>query len=237
MTRNQIAIKLKEIANAHRQVRTAKVVKADYFLNNEIKDVVYPAVWFTMGNVDISGKEKVVTVLVTVADIIHHPENQTRVLDVHSDTERIADDLLSQIDWDLHEWHLERSTSYEYFEDSYADELAGVTFSIELKFPFTYDSCTLPSTYDLPDGEFIIINRNRMSKIVDFIVGTGQPMVQGATTYQNNLLTVPPLVFIDGLILTYNVRTDRRYIIHNSTTKQITITGGVNEEENVQIYI
>jgi hypothetical protein len=48
---------------------------------------------------------------------------------------------------------------------------------------------------------------------------------------------VPPLVFIDGLILTYQVRSDRRYISFNLGTKTITIHGGVNEGENVQIYI
>ena len=77
-----------------------------------------------------------------------------------------------------------------------------------------------------------------MSKIVDFIVGAGQPMEQDDTEYQNNNLTVPPLVFIDGLILTYQVRNDRRYISHSAFTKTITINnGGVNEGENVQVYI
>jgi hypothetical protein len=76
-----------------------------------------------------------------------------------------------------------------------------------------------------------------MSKIIDFIVGTGAAMDQGETEYQNNGLVVPPLVFIDGLILTYQVRSDRRYISHNATTKTITINGGVNEGENVQIYL
>ena len=42
---------------------------------------------------------------------------------------------------------------------------------------------------------------------------------------------------IDGLILTYQVRNDRRYISYNSGTKTITINGGVNNGENIQIYI
>ncbi len=76
-----------------------------------------------------------------------------------------------------------------------------------------------------------------MSKVIDFIGGSGEPMEQDDTYFQNNSLVVPPLVFIDGLILTYQVRSDRRYISFNSGTKTITIHGGVNEGENVQIYI
>ena len=76
-----------------------------------------------------------------------------------------------------------------------------------------------------------------MSKIIDFIVGAGEPMEQDDTDFTNNSLVVPPLVFIDGLILTYQVRNDRRYISYNSGTKTITINGGVNNGENIQIYI
>ncbi len=238
MTRNQIAKKLQEIAQSHRQVRTAKVVRADYFLNNEIKDVSYPAVWFTMNGVEIREKSKIVNVIVTVADIIHHPENQNRVMEVQSDMERVADDMVAQINWGKQEWTLVRSTSYEFFEDSYEDELAGVTFQLQLEFPFVYDACDLPSDYELPNGNFVYINTNRFMTVVDFIVGTGQPMTDGATDYQNNLLTVPPFVFIGGQLLTYQTRTDRRYVSHNANTKTITVhNGGVLDGEHVFIII
>lgn len=233
MTRNQIAIKLKNIAAAHRQVRTTKVVNPDYFLHNEVKDVTYPAVFMTMGNSSTEGKIKTHTVQVTVADVVLH----TTEMEVQSDMEQIANDLVGQIAWDKQPWRFTRSTTFEFFEDRFEDIVAGVTFSIDLEVPFLYDVCDLPSNYELPDHEIIIIE-SRMSKIVDFIVGAGQPMEQDDTEYQNNNLTVPPLVFIDGLILTYQVRNDRRYISHNAYTKTITINnGGVNEGENVQIYI
>lgn len=233
MTRNQIAIKLKNIAAAHRQVRTTKVVNPDYFLHNEVKDVTYPAVFMTMGNSSTEGKIKTHTVQVTVADVVLH----TTEMEVQSDMEQIANDLVGQIGWEKQPWRFTRSTTFEFFEDRFEDIVAGVTFSIDLEVPFLYDVCDLPSNYELPDHEIIIIE-SRMSKIVDFIVGAGQPMEQDDTEYQNNNLTVPPLVFIDGLILTYQVRNDRRYISHNAYTKTITINnGGVNEGENVQIYI
>ena len=233
MTRNQISTKLKNIAAAHRQVRTAKVVNPDYFLHNEVKDVTYPAVFMTMGNSSTEGKIKTHTVQVTVADVVLH----TTEMEVQSDMEQIANDLVGQIGWEKQPWRFTRSTTFEFFEDTFEDIVAGVTFAVDLEVPFLYDVCDLPSNYDLPDHEITIIE-SRMSKIVDFIVGAGQPMEQDDTEYQNNNLTVPPLVFIDGLILTYQVRNDRRYISHNAGTKTITINnGGVNEGENVQIYI
>jgi hypothetical protein len=233
MTRNQIAIQLKKIATDHRQIRTAKVVNADYFLHNEVKDVTYPAVFMTMGNSATEGKIKTHTVQVTVADIVLH----TTELEVQSDMEQVANDLLGQIGWDKQPWRFTRSTTFEFFEDKFEDIVAGVTFSIDLEVPFLYDVCDLPSNYELPENDTIFINPSRMSKIIDFIVGNGEPMEQDDTTFQNNSLVVPPLVFIDGLILTYQVRSDRRYISFNSGTKTITINGGVNNGENIQIYI
>jgi hypothetical protein len=233
MTRNQIAIQLKKIATDHRQIRTAKVVNADYFLHNEVKDVTYPAVFMTMGNSTTEGKIKTHTVQVTVADIVLH----TTELEVQSDMEQVANDLVGQIGWEKQPWRFTRSTTFEFFEDKFEDIVAGVTFSIDLEVPFLYDVCDLPSNYELPDNDTIFINPSRMSKIIDFIVGNGEPMEQDDTTFTNNSLVVPPLVFIDGLILTYQVRSDRRYISYNSGTKTITINGGVNNGENIQIYI
>lgn len=236
MTRNQIAIELKKIAENHRQIRTAKVVNPDYFLHNEVKDVTYPAVFMTMGNSSTEGKIKTHNVLVTVADIVLH----TTEMEVQSDMEQVANDLVGQIGWDKQPWRFTRSTTFEFFEDKFEDIVAGVTFSIDLEVPFLYDVCDLPSDYVLPDGDFIAVESyliKRTNKVADFIVGAGAAMEQDDTEYQNNLLTVPPLVFIDGLILTYQVRNDRRYISHNSTTKTITIHGAVNEGENVQIYL
>lgn len=235
MTRNQIAVKLKEIGSSHRQVRTCEVVEPDYFLDNEVKDVQYPAVWFTLGATSVIEKRKTVSLLITIADIIRHPNKLQ--LETQSDCELIADDLISQLDWDKHEWNLQRNSAYEYFEDDFGDECAGVTVSVDLDFPFTYDNCALPSDYELPNGNFVYINTNRFMSVADFIVGTGQPMEDGEVEYQNNLLTVPPFVFIDGLLITYNTRSDRRYIVHDATDKKISIIGGVNSGENVRIII
>lgn len=239
MTRNQIAAKLKTIAADHRQVRTAKVVSPDYFLDNSDKDVLYPAVWITMNDVSVVEKQKTVSVILTIADIIHHPDTANRIdMEVQSDMELIADDLISQIAWGKHEWDYSRNSSYTYFTDTLADEVAGLTVNIDLEFPFAYDACDLPSEYDLPNGNYVYINTNRFMTVYDFIVGTGTPLEDGDTELQNNLFVVPPFVFIGGQLLGYTNTTDRRYVTHNATTKTITINnGGVLDSESVYIII
>jgi len=235
MTLNQIIKKLIEIASGHKMVRTAKHVKAEDFIVFDYKDVEYPAVWYTLNTSSITGKEKTYQILVTIADI-HHVENMDE-LEMQSDCEQIGHDLLAQVGWDLQEWVMERSFNFEYFRQGQEDILAGVTFEMSLKPPIIYNACQVPSDYELPNGNFVYINTNRFMTIADFIVGAGQPMIQGDTQYQNNQLTIAPFVFIDGILQTYVVRSDRRYITHNATTKTITINGAVNEGENIRILL
>ena len=239
MTRNQIAAQLKLIAANHRQVRTAKVVRPDYFLHNEDKDVNWPAVWVTMGDVSVQQGQKIHSVVLTIADIIHHPDTLNRIdLEVQSDMERIADDLIAQINWGKQTWDLVNQSEYVFFVDSFEDEAAGLTFEIQLQVPFDYDACDLPSDYELPDNDGVYINTNRFMTVYDFIVATGQPLEDGESELTNNQFVVPPFVFVGGQLLTYQIRTDRRYVSHNATTKTITINnGGVLDLEHVFIII
>ena len=216
-------------------VATAREAKAEDFLHYDYKDVQYPAVWFTFNNSSIDGKNKIHRFVVTVADM-HHPEQQNE-LEVQSDMEQIADDLVAQLSWDKHQWAMQRSSEYTFFSEEHEDILAGLTFAIELRQPFTYNNCQVPTDYELPNGNFVYINTNRFMSIADFIVGAGAAMEPGDETYTNAAMATTPFVFIDGLLLTYQVRSDRRYVSYNSTTKTITIHGGVNEGENIRIVM
>jgi len=235
LTLNQIISKLVTIAGAHKQVRTAKHVKAEDFIVFNYKDVEYPAVWFTLNNSSIAGKEKTYSIIVTIADI-HHVENMDE-LEMQSDCELIGHDLLAQVSWDKHEWVMSKNTSFEYFRQGQEDVLAGITFQLSLKLPILYNNCQVPTDYALPNGNFVYINTNRFMTVADFIVGSGQPMEQGDTEYQDNQMTIAPFVFIDGILQTYVVRSDRRYVSHNASTKTITINGGVNEGENIRVLL
>ena len=229
---NQIVSKQKEIMQAHRQVRTVRYDNpADYALN-EIKDVVYPAVWFFHNNTAIDGKQKTYSFIYTIADI-YQPAGITTELEVHSDTERIADDILSQLDWQLQPWQLRRATTYEYFRDDYGDVLAGVTFQVDLIVDYAYDACDLPSTYELPSSSFVYINTARFMTLLDTII----PTTSATYIFSNDNLQFPPFVFVDGLLLTYVPQTDRRYVVHNQANRTVEIIGGVREAENVRIII
>jgi hypothetical protein len=147
LTLNQIIKKLIEIAAAHKQVRTAKHVKAEDFVLFDYKDQEYPAVWYTLNTSSVVGKEKTYRIVVTVADI-HHVENMDE-LEMQSDCEQIGHDLLAQISWDKNVWMMEKNTNFEYFRQGQEDILAGVTFEISLKLPILYNNCQVPTTYVL----------------------------------------------------------------------------------------
>jgi hypothetical protein len=63
-------------------------------------------------------------------------------------------------------------------------------------------------------------------------------MENGDTELTDDRFYLPPTVYIDGLLLTYEIRSDRRYVSFESVLdKTITINnGGVNEGENIQIF-
>lgn len=232
ITLNQIVQNQKQIAQAHRQVRTVRYGNPADNTLNEIKDVTYPAVWFFHNNTVLDGKQKVYSFIYTIADIFQQ-EGITTELEVHSDTEQIADDIISQLDWQLQPWQFRRGTTFEYFRDDFGDVLAGVTFQVDLIVDHAYDACDLPSTYELPSSSFVYINTARFMTLLDTIIET----TETEYTYSNDLLQYPPFVFIDGLLLTYVPQNDRRYLVHDQANRTIEIIGGVREDENLRIII
>lgn len=55
---------------------------------------------------------------------------------------------------------------------------------------------------------------------------------------QDDNFVNPPSVFIDGLLITYNITTDRRYVEYNAETKTIYIKNGIVQlGEYVQIFL
>lgn len=74
---------------------------------------------------------------------------------------------------------------------------------------------------------------------LDFICEKSFSVIQpDDTTYQNDDFLNAPSVFIDGILLTYAVTTDRRYISFDIETKTITFhNGGLQEYESIQIFL
>lgn len=236
MTLNQVYNKVKEVATNHRQVRTVKEGLPDEWLHDDVKDVTYPAVFFTGLNSATQPGARSYTFNVVIVD--RTQEEDQNEMEQLSDCQSIADDLISQLNFGNQPWELDKNVLTEYIRYALEDICSGVSFSITLLIPFAFDACDLPSDYVLPDGSFVYINTNRFMTVYDFIVGTGQPLEDGGSELTNNLFTVPPFVFIGGSLVGYTVTTDRRYITHNATTKKITINnGGVLNLEHVFIVI
>ena len=62
-------------------------------------------------------------------------------------------------------------------------------------------------------------------------------MEDGGTTLSSMMITDrEPMVFLDGVLLTWVSSSDRRYASID-VPNTITINGGVNEGENVQVYL
>ena len=76
---------------------------------------------------------------------------------------------------------------------------------------------------------------------LDFVVDikdSGSPLEDGDDTLQNDAFVNPPSVFIDGILITYTILTDRRYISFDGETKTITINNApVILGETVQIFL
>ncbi len=110
------------------------------------------------------------------------------------------------------------------------DERTNITLSDKEAITLVY------TLWELTSHRFYILARyNSVSPIYDFIVEAGAPMENGDTELTDDRFYLPPTVYIDGLLLTYEVRSDRRYVSSEGTL--ITINnGGVNEGENIQIF-
>jgi hypothetical protein len=109
------------------------------------------------------------------------------------------------------------------------DERTNITLSDKEAITLVY------TLWELEHRFYILARYNSVSPIYDFIVEAGAPMENGDTELTDDRFYLRPTVYIDGLLLTYEVRSDRRYVSSEGTL--ITINnGGVNEGENVQIF-
>lgn len=80
---------------------------------------------------------------------------------------------------------------------------------------------------------------SRMTKLFDFIVGPGEQMEDGWDVIASTMIPegAQPVIFIDGVLLTWVERTDRRWVSEEDIPYTFKINGGVNDGENVQVYL
>jgi hypothetical protein len=80
-----------------------------------------------------------------------------------------------------------------------------------------------------PSGSLILVD--------EFIIGDPGELPDGSTVYQNNDMVSKPIVFIDGVRVTYRVSFPGRHVTYNLGTKELTFSSPLNTGEVVSIYI
>jgi hypothetical protein len=73
--------------------------------------------------------------------------------------------------------------------------------------------------------------------IDEFIVGDPGELYDGDTIYQNDDMISKPIVFVDGIRVTYRSGFPGRYVSYNLSEKQIIFSSQLNSGEVVSIYI
>jgi len=238
LTLKQVIKRLEVLATAHKQINHFVFGDpVEYLTNGEVK---YPACFVTLNNGSIAKEEKLMSwdFEILFADLANTAtKSQESEIDVLSDLSLIAEDFKAQMEWhEYRDWYIASISPVEYLKEEFEDLVIAVKLRVTIAKHYDGDTCQVPTDYILP-GFDLIADLKRFMNIADFIVGAGQPMEQNDTEYTHPGLIAQPFVWIDGLLITYNSRSDRRYVSFNSETKTITIHGGVNEGENIRIVI
>lgn len=191
MTLNQVIKRCRQIAEAHKQVKSFY-----YGIPNDEdaeQTLRYPAVFLfdSPGTYDISGKMLTLGFRMDLADLVHVSENSKQnEQDVISDMLSVAGDLLAEFNHSsFTDWKVSASNTAEPFRENRGDLLAGITISFSISTPFTSDTCVVP-TDELP----VQFNTDDMKLVYD--------IEYVATVAGSALLVVPETIGKKILLIT-----------------------------------
>ncbi len=143
MTLNQILSQLNQIADNHQLINTFGF--GDIWEIATSGDIMYPMMWATMENVQISTSAKTETYNFSLyfMDVVKNGEiNETEVL---SDQLSIAKDVLAQLKHPNYDWSFDaNNSSLEDFTERFTDSVAGWKMTISLVLPFDSNRCVMP---------------------------------------------------------------------------------------------
>jgi hypothetical protein len=71
----------------------------------------------------------------------------------------------------------------------------------------------------------------------EFVIGDPGELPDGSTVYQNDDMTSKPIVFVDGIRVTYRVSFPGRHVTYDLGAKELTFSSPLNTGEVVSIYI
>lgn len=81
------------------------------------------------------------------------------------------------------------------------------------------------------------VSPGSLTLVDEFVVGDPGELPDGSTVYQNNAMVSKPIVFVDGIRVTYRVSFPGRHVTYDLGTKELTFSSPLNTGEVVSIYI
>lgn len=146
-TLNQVVETIKQIGEAHGQIKTVYFGNLADFLSKG-SDNKYPALFYDLTGSSISGTTLTMNFDLYFMDrMLAEQSNETEVL---SDQLSIAQDIIAQLKFNDFVFDIQDNVTLTYFTENTPDLLAGVMAGISLDLPFTADRCQVPSDYQYP---------------------------------------------------------------------------------------
>jgi hypothetical protein len=142
ITLNQVIKNLNNIADAHYQINSFGNGSVVEFATSGITN--YPAMWVDYEPSQIQGNAYLHVLKIYVMDrLIKGKKNEQELF---SDIQQICLDIISQLSSTIYGWKLvsDNITLNPFSEPRFDDEDAGYYFDVQLKIPFTYDTCQIP---------------------------------------------------------------------------------------------
>lgn len=146
-TLNQVVKTIKDIAEAHGQIRTVYFGNLVDFLSKG-SDNTYPAMFYDLTGSSISGTTLTMNFSLYFMDrMLAEQSNETEVL---SDQLSIAQDIIAQLKYNDFDFVIQDNVNLTYFTEDTPDLLAGVRAEVSLDLPFTANRCQVPTDYQYP---------------------------------------------------------------------------------------
>jgi hypothetical protein len=157
MTLNNIILRIKTIAESHKQVQRFAHGFLSDFLND--KTNVYPGVLIqdNGGVVSISNRSAEFNFKLFIVDLVHvSEETKYNEVDVQSDMISVALDLLTQFNRpEYTDWRVSSENSIQLLAEEGADMYAGCVMDISVSVRYTQNACAIPTliTAYVGDGD------------------------------------------------------------------------------------
>lgn len=148
MTIKEVKSLLNNLANDHKQINDFGW--GDVWEIGESKSIIYPLMYCTIQNSNVSGKTFNLSLSIIFADLVFGDEKNED--DVISDQMLICQDIIAQLRSDTFDFTLGQSVAINFFTERLSDLVAGVQAEITLALPYVADRCAVPSDYSLIDA-------------------------------------------------------------------------------------